>query len=53
MVAVLYIERSRFQRIKLGHSINFEFYHIRKIDGGLSNHEVCRKNKEVKSIFAT
>ena len=52
MVAVLYIERSRFQ-IKLGHSINFEFYHIRKIDGGLSNHEVCRKNKEVKSIFAT
>ena len=45
------IERSRFRRIYLGHAINFKLYRIRKIDGALSHQKVCRKNKEVESIF--
>ena len=41
-------DRGRFQRVKIGHSINFELYHILEIDGALSQQKVCRKNKEVK-----
>ena len=46
------MELSHFRKIKLDHSIfHFEFYHIHKIDGAMSHQKVCKKNKQVKSIF--
>ena len=33
------------------YSINFELFRIHKIDGALSHQKVCRKGKEVNSIF--
>ena len=35
----------------VGHYINFELYHIRKIDETLSHQKVSRMIKELKSIF--
>ena len=47
------IKQRRFQRIKLGHSMNFELYCICKTDGALYHQNVCRKNKEVHLIYLT
>ena len=46
-------KRIRFRGINLVHSIDLELYCICIIDGVLSHQKVCRKDKEVTSIFKT